>query len=116
MTAPALKLTIELVPKTCWYSNLRTQIRTTDWDRISKETRAAGVCGICGASDVRLSCHERWEYDDEHGVQRLLGFVALSATAATTLSTSAALGGSRSRILARRTFSPANSNRSLNLR
>lgn len=77
MSTTALKLTIELVPKTCWYSNLRTQIRDGDWDRISKEARAAGVCAVCGAAGVRLSCHERWEYDDERGTQRLLGFVAL---------------------------------------
>jgi len=77
MSATALKLTIELVPKTCWYSNLRTQVRSADWDRISKQTRAAGVCAICGATGLRLSCHERWEYDDEHSIQRLLGFVAL---------------------------------------
>jgi hypothetical protein len=76
--AAPLKLTIELVPKTCWYSNLRTQIRGSDWNRISKETRAAGVCAICGAAGVRLSCHERWEYDDDGGgIQRLVGFVAL---------------------------------------
>jgi hypothetical protein len=77
VTTTALNLTIELVPKTCWYSNLRTQIRSKDWDRISNETRAARACAVCGASGVRLSCHERWEYDDERGVQRLLGFVAL---------------------------------------
>jgi hypothetical protein len=77
MSATALKLTIELVPKTCWYTNLRTQIRGTEWDRISEETRASDVCAICGATDVRLSCHERWEYDDGRGIQRLLGFVAL---------------------------------------
>jgi hypothetical protein len=76
-TAPPLKLTIELVPKTCWYTNLRTQIGSSDWDRISKETRVSGVCAICGATDLRLSCHERWEYDDGHGIQRLRGFVAL---------------------------------------
>ena len=77
MSATALKLTIELVPETCWYSNLREQIKSTDWKRISAETRSAGMCAVCGVSGVRLACHERWEYDDQRGIQRLRGFVAL---------------------------------------
>jgi hypothetical protein len=33
-------------------------------------------CGICGATG-RMTCHERWAYDDERQVQTLLGFIAL---------------------------------------
>jgi hypothetical protein len=73
-----LKLTIELVPKTCWYSNLRRKVAPAEWDRIRRDTYAAyGYrCGICGA-DAPLHCHERWAYDDREHRQRLLGFIAL---------------------------------------
>ena len=75
-----LKLTIELVPQSSWYSNLRKAVSRQDWDEIRKEAYRACAyrCGICGA-DGRLECHERWAYDDENHVQRLLGFVALCA-------------------------------------
>jgi hypothetical protein len=73
-----LKLTIELVPKTSWYNNMRKVLPKAEWDRLRKETYAeyGHKCGICGAAG-RLNCHEIWEYDDRNHNQRLVGFVAL---------------------------------------
>lgn len=72
------KLTIELVPKTAWGKNLRNSIKRSGWDKIRKQVCAEhdNKCGICGGSG-RITCHERWEYDDSTKVQRLLGFIAL---------------------------------------
>jgi hypothetical protein len=28
-------------------------------------------------SNVQMSCHEIWQYDDEHHIQKLAGFIAL---------------------------------------
>lgn len=74
-------LTIELVPKTGWNKNLRSMLSDTEWDRVRRETyTSAGYrCEICGGVGDRhpVECHERWEYDDEKHVQRLVGLVAL---------------------------------------
>ena len=44
------RLTIELVPSTCWFSNVRSNISKQDWDRLRKETykKANYRCEICG--------------------------------------------------------------------
>ena len=71
-------LTIELVPSTSWYNNLRKYMSKEDWDKIRKRTNAeyGHRCGICGA-EGRLNCHEIWEYDDKKHIQKLMGFIAL---------------------------------------
>lgn len=76
--AEAFRLTIELVPKTAWGENLRNSIKRSGWDKIRKQIYAEhdNKCGICGGGG-RITCHERWEYNDLTSVQRLLGFIAL---------------------------------------
>lgn len=73
-----LPLTIELVPQTSWYNNLRQVLSKEAWDKIRKETYAEYKyrCGICHAKG-RLNCHEIWEYDEKNHIQRLAGFIAL---------------------------------------
>jgi len=73
-----LRLTIELVPATSWYNNMRKVVPRAEWDKIRRSVYAEqnGRCGICG-SEGRLECHEVWEYDDEKHVQTLRGFIAL---------------------------------------
>ena len=75
---PVLILTIELVPSTAWYNNLRKVLSTAEWDRIRKQVYADynHRCGICKA-EGRLNCHEIWEYDDKKHIQHLRGFIAL---------------------------------------
>jgi hypothetical protein len=74
-----LRLTIELVPSPCWYSNLRTKIPRTAWDKLRKQVYAEYhyQCGVCQATDVKLHCHEIWHYDDVAHIQSLKGFIAL---------------------------------------
>jgi hypothetical protein len=78
-----MRLTFELVPQTCWYSNLRNKMTRANWDHLRTLVYATynDRCGICHASrhisGVTLHCHEIWHYDDEHHVQRLAGFIAL---------------------------------------
>ncbi len=73
------RLTIELVPSTCWFSNMRTKFPKRVWDAIRKEVyaRYQHRCGICQDGSGRMNCHEIWHYDDETHVQRLDGFIAL---------------------------------------
>lgn len=74
-----LKLNFELVPDSCWYSNLRSNLSKEAWDIIRKKAyaRANGRCMICGAPTTRLEAHEQWEYDDKKGVQSLKNVIAV---------------------------------------
>jgi hypothetical protein len=79
------KLTIELVPKTSWYSNVRSNVSKAEWDRIRKKSyeNANHVCEICGDVGTnqgykhKLECHEIWRYDDQALTQTLTGLVSL---------------------------------------
>ena len=73
------KLNFELVPDSCWYSNLRSELPKEVWDKIRRKSyaRAGGRCMICGAPTARLEAHEQWEYDDLNGVQKLVNVIAV---------------------------------------
>lgn len=74
-------LTIELVPKTAWYKNVRSNVSKDDWERLKKIifSRAGHKCEICGGWGSRwpVECHEIFVYDDEHHIQKLEKLVAL---------------------------------------
>ena len=76
-----LKLTIELVPETSWYNNMRKAMTKSNWDKLRKEIykKYNNECGICHASG-RMSCHEIWKYDDEKHTQKLEGFISLCSS------------------------------------
>ncbi|MDQ6695417.1 MAG: HNH endonuclease [Chloroflexota bacterium] len=78
---PRTRLTVELVPSSCWFSNLRSELSKEDWDRLRHAAyeRAGRRCKVCGqrGSQHPVECHEVWEYDDERHVQRLTGLMAL---------------------------------------
>lgn len=73
------RLNFELVPDSCWQSNLRTLLKPAVWDAIRKTVYAeyGGKCAICGANCSRLEAHEQWEYDEERKVQRLARVIAV---------------------------------------
>ncbi len=73
------KLKVELVPNSCWYSNLRSLLKPSDWDIVRKDAyaRAEGRCMTCGRKVKRLEAHERWLYDEQKAVQKLTDVVAL---------------------------------------
>ncbi len=73
-----LKLSIELVPSTSWYNNLRKVVTKEEWNKIRRKSYkdAGHKCAICGAKG-KLNCHEVWSYNDETHVQKLEGFTAL---------------------------------------
>lgn len=78
-------LTIELVPKTAWYTNVRSNVSKEEWDRIRKKSyqNAGYVCEICGDTGLNqnhkhpVECHEIWQYDDLNHVQKLTGLISL---------------------------------------
>lgn len=73
-----LKIHIELVPKTCWFSNVRSQVASSDWDWLRKEAYKAAnhKCEVCGCKG-RLEAHEIWHYDDTNLIQKLHGITAV---------------------------------------
>lgn len=74
-------LSIELVPSTCWYTNVRSNVPATEWDILRRAVyrRAGNRCEICvGRGKTHpVECHEVWHYDDATRVQRLTGLAAL---------------------------------------
>ena len=76
-----LILTIELVPKTCFYSNVRSMVSPSEWDRLRNDCykKANNVCEICGGHGDRwpVECHEIWLYDDKNKIQKLEKLIAL---------------------------------------
>jgi len=74
-------LTVELVPQTCWFSNVRDHVSKKTWDMLRQSTyqEAGYVCEICGGRGSRwpVECHEMWHYDDDKHIQTLVGLIAL---------------------------------------
>lgn len=76
-----MKLTIELVPQTAWFKNLRSLLTASEWDTVRKKCyrEANYCCEICGGVGPNhpVECHEKWEYDHVNHVQTLTGLIAL---------------------------------------
>ena len=68
-----------MVPEECWFSNLRSVLKPSDWDVVRRDAyaRAKGKCMICNRFSRRLEAHEKWSYDDEKALQKLEDVVAL---------------------------------------
>ena len=63
-----LKLQIELVPGSCFYSNVRSILKKGQWDEIRRAVygKFGNKCAICGGVGPKwpVECHEVWMYDD----------------------------------------------------
>jgi 5-methylcytosine-specific restriction endonuclease McrA len=75
------KLEVELVPRSCWFTNVRSSISKEDWDKIRKAQaeQAGNRCQICRGKGPKwpVECHETWEYNEEIKIQRLKGLISL---------------------------------------
>jgi len=78
MNEKELKLTIELVPSTVWFSSIyqiyKRNNQLSKWRKIKKELfeKEGRKCWICGEENTRLEAHEFWEYEDKNHVQKLV--------------------------------------------
>ncbi|MFJ5229657.1 DUF5710 domain-containing protein [Kitasatospora sp. NPDC088391] len=77
-------LFVDLVPSSCWFTNVRSCVAPRDWDRLRRmiDARAGNRCEVCGAgqdrsADRRLEAHERWTYDEARRVQTLKRLICL---------------------------------------
>ncbi|MGB9760043.1 MAG: HNH endonuclease [Thermoproteota archaeon] len=69
-----LKLTIELVPSTVWFSSLYRLTTKEKWEALKNQVyqEEGRKCYICGSERGPFELHEFWEYDEkEH--QKLVG-------------------------------------------
>lgn len=73
-----LRLTIELIPQTSWFNNLRSLLPYSSWQLLRKRVikDAHNRCGICNASGD-LECHETWNFDDISHIQKLTSLLPL---------------------------------------
>lgn len=77
------ELFVDLIPSTCWFTNVRYCIHPCDWDRVRKFVyeRVNYNCECCGINTkshkIRLDAHERWLYDNVTHTQKLIRIVAL---------------------------------------
>lgn len=71
-------LFVDLIPRSCWFTNVRYCIAPEDWDALRRYIylRAGYRCECCGI-DGDLEAHERWHYDEAKGVQKLMRLIAL---------------------------------------
>src|SRR5262249_44886299 len=77
-------LFVDLVPSTCWFTNVRSCVAEVDWERLRRMVvgRAAHRCEACGRGEDRpsrlwLEVHERWTYQEPSRVQALRRLVWL---------------------------------------
>ncbi|HEX4830424.1 MAG TPA: DUF5710 domain-containing protein [Trebonia sp.] len=77
-------LFVDLVPKSCWFTNVRSCVSERDWERLRHmiTSRAGQRCEACRRPADRdtgrwLEAHERWSYDDETRVQSLRRLICL---------------------------------------
>ncbi|RZD80934.1 DUF5710 domain-containing protein [Streptomyces albidoflavus] len=77
-------LFVDLVPSSCWFTNVRSCVTPRDWERLRRmiTRRARMRCEACGTGEDRtaqrwLEAHERWVYDDATRIQYLKRLICL---------------------------------------
>lgn len=73
-------LFVDLIPRTCWFTNVRACASTRDWERIRRMVlgRAEFACEICNAEQKgSLEVHERWQWNEEDSIQTLGRLICL---------------------------------------
>ena len=75
------RLTIELVPSSCWFSNVRSAVPESVWDKLKKTAYklAHYRCEVCSGRGRQwpVEAHEVWHYDDKLHLQKLVRLIAL---------------------------------------
>lgn len=75
------RLGLDLVPQSCFFKNLRSELCASDWNTLRREAYAAAgyKCEICGGRGKQhpVEAHEVWSYDSATAVQKLTGILCL---------------------------------------
>lgn len=77
-------LFVDLVPASCWFTDVRTSVTPHDWSRIRHLVfgRAHYTCEACGivqrpGEPARMQAHERWLHDTANHTQQLRRLICL---------------------------------------
>jgi len=76
-------LYVDLVPSSCWFTNVRYCVRPEDWDKIRKivYSRVRYTCECCKINCIEnklpIEAHERWDYDYTTMTQKLVRLIGL---------------------------------------
>ena len=77
-------LFVDLVPASCWFTNVRSCVDQRDWERLRRMVieRASRRCEACSrerapAKGRGLEVHERWLYQEATAVQVLRRLICL---------------------------------------
>jgi hypothetical protein len=77
-TKKKLVLVPELVPGPLWgrsaFQMLGRRATWTKQIRPDALEQAGNRCTFCGASEGRMICHDKWQYDDKQAIATLVGF------------------------------------------
>lgn len=77
------ELYVDLIPSSCWFTNVRYCVRQEDWNKIRKivYSRVGYNCECCGINcidnKIQIEAHERWSYDYSTQTQKLVRLVGL---------------------------------------
>lgn len=85
MTVNSIPLKIELVPKSAWWTNVRSNVSRADWEKCKEysKSKTDACCIICGQSSRKFGfnydteAHEIWAYEDDNYIQTLVDIVPL---------------------------------------
>ena len=76
-----MNLVCEVIPKTSFFVNVRSEVSKPEWDRLRKNcySKAGHRCEICNGQGPKwpVECHEVWEYNNDTEVQKLVRLIAL---------------------------------------
>jgi hypothetical protein len=76
-----MKLTLDLIPQSSFFINVRSEVSQSDWNKIRRivYARTKNMCAICGGvgGGSRVECHEVFEYNEETRIQKLVYLMAL---------------------------------------
>lgn len=86
MKAP--RLSVELIPETAFWKNVRSNVTRAEWRKCQAYARAKtdGGCIICGqrgreqGRNYDTECHEVFDYDEDEGVQTLVDIIPICPT------------------------------------
>jgi len=74
-------LYVDLIPLSSWFVNIRSEVKVSEWNKIRKEIykRDNNSCIICGGKGSKhpVEAHERWEYNKDTKIQKLIGIESL---------------------------------------